>query len=1177
MATISTTITNGITLGTAGSYTSPLTITATGAVVTSSGTAIYGANTQAWTVANYGTIAASADGIDLRLGGSVTNGASGASAALISGYSGVRIGGAAGTVVNSATIAGTGIAGIGIILGTGGSVTNGAGGATGARISGGLDGVAIFGSAGTVANFATLAGNGASGYGIFMVAGGSVTNGASGATAALISGYFRGMRNPTSAVTITNFATIAGTGTAGVGVDLLAGGSVTNGATGSTAAVIAGGTIGVSFGAAGDITNFGTMIGSNTNSIGVALFAGGSVANGAAGALISGAARGVKITGGPGTVVNSAMIAGNSYAGVVLAAGGSVTNGAGGATAALISGGLDGVQVLSSAGTVANFATLAGTGTFGYGIFMEDGGSITNGAGSATAALISGSFRGVRVFTSTGTVANFATIAGTSGVGVDLVAGGSVTNGAGAIITGIIGVLIGDAGGTVATAGLISGAGGAAVLFGAGDDRLIVDPTAAFAGAVDGGAGNNTLELRAGAIGGTLSGLGSTFVNFDYVAIDPGATWTVEATSLAGGVVVAGSGGANRLVMLNAGAIDLSRVSGFPTIILANAGANTVSLGNLNFIGLSPLQITVTGGNFGNTIDASTLTGGNRVVLTGGSGTDQLTGGAGDDTLRGGIGADTLIGGAGNDGYFVDNAGDGVTEASGGGTDTVNTSLLSYTLGANVEKLVFIGSGNFAGTGNTLNNTITGGGGNDTLRGGAGADTLIGGLGDDSYVVDNAGDVVTEASGGGTDTVNTTLASYTLGATVEKLVFTGAGNFAGTGNALNNTITGGAGNDTLSGGAGADTLIGLAGNDSYVVDNAGDVVTEGSGAGSDTVNTTLASYTLGANVEKLTFTGAGNFAGTGNTLDNTITGGTGNDTLIGGAGNDTLTGGAGNDTLGGGDGNDILTGGGGNDTLSGGTGNDTMAGGVGDDTYTVGTAGDVVTEGSSAGTDTVKTGLAAYTLGANLENLIFTGAGNFAATGNALDNTITGGDGNDTLNGGDGDDTLNGGAGNDLLIGGAGDNTLNGSTGDDTLNGGTGNDTLTGGGGNDTLTGGGGNDTLAGGLGNDQLTGGGGNDSFRFDTALGATNIDQVFDFNSVADKILLENAVFTAVGAPGTLAASAFFIGAAASDADDRIIYNNATGALIYDSNGTGAGGAAQFALLSTGLTLTNNNFQIV
>jgi Ca2+-binding RTX toxin-like protein len=70
---------------------------------------------------------------------------------------------------------------------------------------------------------------------------------------------------------------------------------------------------------------------------------------------------------------------------------------------------------------------------------------------------------------------------------------------------------------------------------------------------------------------------------------------------------------------------------------------------------------------------------------------------------------------------------------------------------------------------------------------------------------------------------------------------------------------------------------------------------------------------------------------------------------------------------------------------------------------------------------------------------------------------------------------------------------------------------------------------------------------------------------------------VFTAAGAAGTLAAGAFVTGSAAADADDRIIYNNATGALIYDSNGTGAGGATQFALLSTGLALTNSNFTVV
>ena len=77
-------------------------------------------------------------------------------------------------------------------------------------------------------------------------------------------------------------------------------------------------------------------------------------------------------------------------------------------------------------------------------------------------------------------------------------------------------------------------------------------------------------------------------------------------------------------------------------------------------------------------------------------------------------------------------------------------------------------------------------------------------------------------------------------------------------------------------------------------------------------------------------------------------------------------------------------------------------------------------------------------------------------------------------------------------------------------------------------------------------------------------------------DEILLTQSVFTAAGGPGTLAAGAFFIGASAAAADDRIIYNSGTGALLYDSDGNGAAAAVQFATLAPSLALTNNNFQI-
>ena len=358
------------------------------------------------------------------------------------------------------------------------------------------------------------------------------------------------------------------------------------------------------------------------------------------------------------------------------------------------------------------------------------------------------------------------------------------------------------------------------------------------------------------------------------------------------------------------------------------------------------------------------------VVLVGTAGANTLTGGAGNDTLSGLGGNDVLNGLGGADQLF-----------GGDGNDILN--------------------------GGNDPDSLDGGAGNDTLNGGLGADAMVGGAGNDTFVVDNLGDTVSEALNGGVDLVQTTLASYTLGANVENLTFTGAGNFTGTGNTLANTITGGAGNDLLDGGAGIDRLVGGLGDDTYVVDNAGDVVVEATAGGTDTVRATAASYTLGANVENLTYIGAGNFTGTGNGLANIITGAAGNDTLNGDGGNDQLLGGLGSDTLNGGAGNDTLDGGAGNDSLFGDAGNDNLQGGAGDD-------------------------------------------------------NLDGGNGVDVLQGGDGNDTLFGDVGNDTLQGGAGNDFLNGAAGNDTVVGGAGNDTMMATDGNDVFQ-------FAAGFGNDLI------------------------------------------------------------------------------------------------------------
>jgi serralysin len=271
-----------------------------------------------------------------------------------------------------------------------------------------------------------------------------------------------------------------------------------------------------------------------------------------------------------------------------------------------------------------------------------------------------------------------------------------------------------------------------------------------------------------------------------------------------------------------------------------------------------------------------------------------MYGNAGGNILNGEGGADVMFGGAGNDAYLVDNAGDGVFENSGGGTDVV-FSTAHFRLSDNVEALILQGNADLQGYGNGDANLIYGNAGNNLLNGEGGADAMVGGAGNDVYFVDNAGDAVFENAGEGTDIVFST-AHYRLSENVETLVLQGSDDLQGYGNSDANSIVGNAGNNLLNGEGGADVMRGGAGNDVYFVDDAGDLVFESAGQGTDAVFASV-NYTLTANAETLVLQGSDNLSGTGNSGANAIVGNSGNNVLDGGAGADVLVGNAGNDTF----------------------------------------------------------------------------------------------------------------------------------------------------------------------------------------------------------------------------------------------------------------------------------------
>ncbi|MEH2396291.1 beta strand repeat-containing protein [Nostoc sp.] len=584
---------------------------------------------------------------------------------------------------------------------------------------------------------------------------------------------------------------------------------------------------------------------------------------------------------------------------------------------------------------------------------------------------------------------------------------------------------------------------------------------------------------------------------------------------------------------------------------IASLGNDTLNggAGDDTLLAESPLGKKLLSGGDGNDyLSTSGIDGYRSEVYFSSSGNNTLNGGAGNDTLRAeySTGNNLLSGDEGNDylsisGYLIEYFNGEIFDASSG-NNTLNGGAGNDTLRAEYS---------------TGNNLLSGGDGNDSFYVNAKSSdtapsnlvtqTVDGGKGDDLLRVDYS-----NATGGITTTFNSTTNIGSITAGISRVSYKNIERLNISGTAYDDNIVGSNSNDTLSGGvSGKDTIDGGKGDDLLFVDytNATGRITTTFNAttniGSITAGTNLVSY---KNIEEL------NILGTA--YDDNIVGNNGNDTLSPGSG-----------------------------------GKDTIDGGKGDDVlyvdYTGATGGITTTFNPTTNIGSIMAGtnLVSYK---NIEQLNITGTG--------YSDFIVGSNGNDTIKGisyDSGNDTIIGGAGNDSLSASSskGNNTLNGSAGDDHLDigsssgdnfldGGDGNDTLSAidASGKNTLKGGNGNDILIGGYGNDSLYGGSGIDTFVFNSYdLRSNTGNRVYDFNATNDVIGISAAGFGEGLSIGSLSANQFQIGASATTGDQKFIYNNITGALLFDPDGTGESSQVQFAQLSPGLPLTNNNFVIV
>ncbi|MEH2053026.1 MAG: calcium-binding protein [Nostoc sp.] len=627
--------------------------------------------------------------------------------------------------------------------------------------------------------------------------------------------------------------------------------------------------------------------------------------------------------------------------------------------------------------------------------------------------------------------------------------------------------------------------------------------------------------------------------------------------------------------------------------------------------------------------------------LNGGTGNDLLWGGAGNDTLLGGTENDTLFGGSGNDRLDVGSlssdslvVGGNQLLSGGDGNDTLSASGYDrrydtgYSSGNNTLE-GGAGDDYFIVNLSIGNNLLNGGDGNDTFSeyDNISNDTLDGGEGDDllsyrlSYYL--SGGIISTfnpTTNAGSITLDTNQVSYK---NIERLDITGT--------SYNDLIVGSNGNDTIDVGySGNDTVDGGIGDDLLRVDDnynytAGITSTfdPTTNTGLITAGTRLVSY---KNIERLDITGT--------SYNDNIVGNNGNDTLFGGyGGNDTIDGGAGDDLLRvsnyyttagitstfdpttntglitagtrlvsyknierlditGTSYDDNIVGNNGNDTISASSGyrdNDTIDGGAGDDLLSYSSYDAAI---NSTFDPTTNTGF----ITADTSSVSYKNIERLYIAGSLESDNIVGSNGNDTIIGNSvyspvttapdssfisGNDTIDGGAGDDLLIVNDSDGsyaltmTFNTTTNEGSITADTSSvsykniEQL-------YITGTRYDDILTGSSGNDTLNGGGGTDTFAFSSF--NEGIDRLDDFNTTNELIRVSIAGFAGGLSPGSLSANQFTIGASATTSTQRFIYNDVTGALFFDQDGSASSFTQiQFAQLSPGSSLTKNNFVVV